>query len=343
MPFNTSPIDSPFRIGKTPLTSYRIMLGGQPHELLVKEERLNEFGSVKDRVAWYVLSKTMEKTGPLEAVIDASSGNYGNALACICSRLGIAATIVSSASISAHNAAEIEGSGARLVIAEPRPGETANAARMRVAGEIAAKEDLTFLDQYANPLNPDSHRYWTAPEVFAEGPFDACFVTASSGGTARGFSDYLKAEGSRTRLYLVEPAASCAFLDGDAPAGTKLKIPAFGSLRRSSFAGIVPDPDMIRMDEASALAAFALLHERDLSKVGLSSVGVMLGAIDWLSQQAAPSRAVCICADGDERYLDEFETRYVPSVDRAEYEAAYARLAPIFGTIHRTTRVQTGS
>src|SRR5690606_25269604 len=118
-----------------------------------KEERQNEFGSVKDRVAWYVLSKTIEQTGPVSAVIDASSGNYGYALSCICQRMGIAATIVSSPSISAYNAAGIERAGARLIIAEARPGESSNAARMRIAGEIAAEEGLTFLDQYANPLN----------------------------------------------------------------------------------------------------------------------------------------------------------------------------------------------
>lgn len=327
--------DCPFRIGHTPLTRFSITLEGRAHELLLKEERCNEFGSLKDRVAWYVLTQTIEKNGPVTSVIDASSGNYGNALAHICERMGIAATIVSSPSISAFNAAGIETTGARLVIVEPGPGESANAARMRVAREISEQEGITFLDQYANFLNPASHEVWTAPEVFADGPFDACFVTSSSGGTARGIADYLKAHKDPTPLILVEPAASCAFLEPASRTGEKLKIPAYGSLRRSSFAGMKPDPDMVRMDEASALAAFALLHEYGLSQIGLSSVGVMLGAIDWLSRQDAPRRAVCICADGDERYLEEFESRYVPSVERSAYEAAHARLAPIIGSMRR--------
>ena len=196
MPATKAIADCPFRIGRTPLTPYSVKLGDKVHELLVKEERFNEFGSVKDRVAWYVLARTLEKTGPARSVIDASSGNYGYALACICKRLGIEATIVSSPSISAYNAAGIRDAGARLIIAEAQPGESSNAARMRVAGEISEKEGQVFLDQYANPLNPESHQAWTAPEVFDEGPFDACFVTSSSGGTARGFSDYLKATGN---------------------------------------------------------------------------------------------------------------------------------------------------
>lgn len=329
MPFSTAVASCPFKIGHTPLTAYQVRVGHHTHELLVKEERCNEFGSLKDRVAWYILSKTMKKTGPVKAVVDASSGNYGNALACICQRMGIAATIVSSASISAHNAAQIKAAGARLVIAEPKPGESSNAARMRVAGEIGQQDGSVFLDQYSNPLNPAAHQNWTAPELFADGPFDAVFMTSSSGGTSRGFADYLKAHADKTELCLVEPESSCAFLDSPSGCAEKLKIPAFGSQRRSSFAGMKPDPDMIRMDEAATLAAFTLLHEHDLSKVGLSSVGVMLGALDWLSRQDKPNRVACICADGDERYLDEIQSRYIPSVGQEAYDAAYGRLAPM--------------
>ena len=340
MPLTTAVASCPFKIGHTPLTAYQVRIGEFTHELLVKEERGNEFGSLKDRVAWYILSKTIEQIGPVKSVVDASSGNYGNALACICQRLGIAATIVSSASISAYNAKQIENTGARLVIAEPQPGETSNAARMRVAAEIAAQDGSVFLDQYSNPLNPASHQYWTAPELFADGPFDAVFMTSSSGGTSRGFADYLKAHPGKTQLCLVEPESSCAFLESPSQCADKLKIPAFGSQRRSSFAGMRPDPGMIRMDEASTVAAFDLLHEHGLSKVGLSSVGVILGALDWLSRQDKPVRVACVCADGDERYLDEIQSRYIPTVGEAVYEAARARLASVIAGIRCLGPVQ---
>ena len=328
--------DCPFDIGNTPLTSFSIRLNGIEHTLCLKEERCNAFGSVKDRVAWYILARTMEEAGPVSAVVDASSGNYGYALASICQKMGIGATIVSSPSISAFNAEGIRRAGGRLVIAEPALGECANSARMRVAGEIAATEGSTFLNQYANFMNPASHEHWTAPEVFAQGPFDACFVTSSSGGTARGFTDYLQASPNGTQLVLVEPAASSAFLEADDAAG-KLKVPGYGSQRRSSFAGMRPDPSMLRVDEASVLAAYCLLSARGLTQIGLSSVGVALGAITWLSQQSAPKRAVCICADGDERYADEIDARYIPAIGEAAFEAARARLEPVIGGMTRQT------
>ena len=337
MPRSSAVTECPSESGNTPLTPFALTLNGLRHELLVKEERCNAFGSVKDRVAWYILSQTIAKKGPVEAVVDASSGNYGYALACICQQMGIAATIVSSSSISAYNAAGIRQAGARLVIAEPAPGECANAARMRVAGEIAAAEGLTFLNQYANFMNPASHENWTAPEVFAEGPFDACFVTSSSGGTARGFTDYLQDhQDDAGHLILVEPPASGAFVPPcEEAASAKLQVPGYGSKRRSSFAEVDPEPEMLRVDEAAVLATFTLLHERELVKVGLSSAGVLTGAVTWLAEQTEPMRVVCVCADGEERYLEELESRYIPAVGEAHVSAARATLTPVIAAMQR--------
>ena len=61
--------ECPFEIGNTPLTPFALTLNGLRHELLVKEERCNAFGSVKDRVAWYILSQTIAEKGAVDAVI----------------------------------------------------------------------------------------------------------------------------------------------------------------------------------------------------------------------------------------------------------------------------------
>lgn len=333
-----------FQIGNTPLTRLAFTARGHSHEVCLKEERASEFGSIKDRVAWHLLSHYLEKPKPIRAVVDASSGNYGYALASICQRLGIACTIVTSPSITAYNAEGIRSAGGSLVMAGALPGESSNAARMRVAGEIAAREDALFLDQYANPLNPDAHETWTAPEVFAEGPFDACFVTSSSGGTARGFRAYIEANGLATRLIHVEPEPSCAFTDPDAACKAKtLAIPGYGSGKRSCFSDLRPDPRVERVADARVIAGFAMLRERALTKIGLSSVGVLLGALDWLSEQDGPRRVACICADGDERYTGEFETRYRAAVSNCDYAAARTRLAPLLGRLSRWQGRRTSS
>lgn len=332
----TQTVDTPtFRIGNTPLTRLVFTARGVAHEICLKEERASEFGSIKDRVAWHLLSHYLAKPKPVRAVVDASSGNYGYALARICQRLGIACTIVTSPSITAYNAEGIRAAGGRLVMAEARPGESSNAARMRVAGEIAERDGALFLDQYANPLNPESHETWTAPEIFAEGPFDACFLTSSSGGTARGLRAYIAKNDLPTRLIHVEPKPSCAFVDPDSACKAKLTIPGYGSGKRSCFSDLRPEPRVERVEDARVIAGFGMLRERGLTKIGLSSVGVLIGALDWLSAEDRPRRVVCICADGEERYSGEFETRYRASVKNCDYGAARTRLAPLLDRLSR--------
>jgi cysteine synthase len=189
-PLPPSVPDCPFAIGNTPLTRSSLTVNGLAHEIYLKEERLNAFGSIKDRVAWYILSRLVEEPGAARAaasagIIDASSGNYGYALASIGRAQGLKVTIISSASISRFNAEGIRRAGGELVIAEPQAGESSNHARMRVAGERAARGGQLFLDQYRNQLNPQCHARWTAPEVLESERLDAVFVAASSGGTAR--------------------------------------------------------------------------------------------------------------------------------------------------------------
>ena len=317
--------DCPFRIGKTPLTGFHVEFNGLAHRLFLKEERFNEFGSVKDRVAWYVLSQRLAEAQAVGHVVDASSGNYGYALACIGNRLGLRVTIVSSPSISQYNAQGIRDAGANLLIAEAEPGESSNAARMRIASEVASRDGAVFLDQYRNMDNPACHRDWTAPEVLAEGDFNACFVAASSGGTARGFADYLKTRDLETELYLVDPFGSCAFVEPDADCKSKLFIPGYGSGRKSTFADM-PEPSDIRVDEAQVLAAFQHLRENKLVGIGLSSTGVMLGALDWLAKAKRSMSVVCICADGFERYEDEIEDRYIRTVSEDVMAEARAKI-----------------
>ncbi|WP_084396593.1 pyridoxal-phosphate dependent enzyme [Henriciella aquimarina] len=324
--------ECPFRIGNTPFRRLRIPLNGQVHEICLKEERQNAFGSIKDRVAWYLLFQARKDDCNLRHVADASSGNYGYALACIGRELGLGVTIVSSPSITAFNAEGIRKTGARLIIADSAPGESSNAARMRVAGETAERTGARFLNQYASPLNPEAHRVWTAPEVFSEGPFHACFMTSSSGGTGRGFSDYLAETPVDTRLFFVEPSGSQAFLDANSNASSP-SLPGYGSGRRSSFAGLAHPPDMIRVDEAAVVAAFSLFRDLEIAPVGLSSVGVVLGALEWLSTQTEARRVACICADGAERYLEEFDSRYRPGVSQAVFEACHRTLSPLLGAL----------
>ncbi len=292
-----------FSIGNTPMTDLvYTSRTGVAHVIHIKEERCNQFGSIKDRVAFYLLSKWHASGRLGSRVVDASSGNYGFALASIGRTLGLDVTIVSSGSITDYNRRGIEETGADLIIATPRDGESSNAARMRLAGEVAQARAASFLNQYETPANPESHRCWTAVETFGAQTYDACFLAASSGGTASGFFDYLEAAGLPTELVIAEPLGSLAFQDPETPEAAKPCIPGYGSGRRSSFAVSGPRLSVARVDEAAVQLAFELWDTAAWPPIGASSVGTVLAAMDWLDRAETPKEVVCICADGRERY-----------------------------------------
>ncbi|MEE9337293.1 MAG: hypothetical protein V3U87_04370 [Methylococcaceae bacterium] len=71
-------------------------------------------------------------------------------------------------------------------------GENAYNSELRVATDMASKNQSVFLNQYGSQANPNTHKLWTAPEALSDVQrYNTIFVAASSGGTAQGFINYL--------------------------------------------------------------------------------------------------------------------------------------------------------
>jgi len=74
------------------------------------------------------------------------------------------------------------------------------------------------------------------------------------------------------------------------------------------------------------LAAAVHLAANGFPPIGLSSIGVLLGAVKWLETATSAMRVGCVCADGAERYSGEMDTRYLPAVDADKLKSASAIL-----------------
>jgi len=290
------------------------------HTLSLKLESANSFGSIKDRVAWAMLSGALEN-GTLRSgakLVEVSSGNLGVAIAGFSQLLRLQAIIVSSPNIAPGNAEAIRSFGAALCFAEVQPGESACQARIHRAREIAARTGSVFLNQYEHPATYLAHETWTAPEAFSERTFDACFVCASSGGTARGFAGYLNQRAPHTQLVIVDAVGSnvveAAIADHTPPG-----IPGFGSVSRSAFLPIPRPCRICRVSDRDAIDAFFLLTQKGL-KIGGSSAACLLGALRWLNEQNEAQSVLCICADDNDKYA--FATPQTSSA----IEAAITRL-----------------
>ncbi|MBQ4053809.1 MAG: cysteine synthase family protein, partial [Clostridia bacterium] len=177
-------------IGNTPFVCLKNIkrLLGLHADIYAKIEKNNVGGSIKDRVAKYMLDEA-ERTGALTAggtVIEPTSGNTGIGLALLCAARGYRAVIVMPETMSVERQKLIKAYGAEVVLTDGAQGmqgavEKAEEIRRNTRNSIIA-------GQFDNPANPKAHYETTAPEIDSAlgGRVDAFVVCVGTGGTLTG-------------------------------------------------------------------------------------------------------------------------------------------------------------
>lgn len=289
-------------IGFTPLVDLTTLANGNA-TILGKYEATNPGGSVKDRVAKYMLDAA-EKDGSLQpggTVIEPTSGNTGVGLAMLAAERGYKMVLVMPETMSIERRKLAAAYGAEIVLtpgAEGMKGAVAKADELRDAtpGSIVA-------GQFVNPANPRAHYETTGPEIWrdTDGTVDVLVAGVGTGGTISGSARYLKEQKPTVLGIAVEPAES-QVLAGK-PSGSH-RIQGIG-------AGFVPDTfDRSVVDEIMPITsedAIAtkkrLASERGLL-VGISSGAAVAAAIQVAERpESAGKTIVAILPDTGERYL----------------------------------------
>ena len=197
-------------IGKTPIVELRNIEQQEnlAARLLVKLEKTNPAGSVKDRVAKAMLDDA-EAKGKLTkggVIIEPTSGNTGIGLAAIGAARGYRVIIVMPDSMSIERRQLMTAYGAELVLTEGKLGmkgavDKAEELKAQIPGSIIA-------GQFENPANPAAHRTYTGPEIWedTDGKVDIFVAGVGTGGTVSGIGEYLKSRNKDIRIVAVEPA-----------------------------------------------------------------------------------------------------------------------------------------
>jgi cysteine synthase A len=289
-------------VGHTPLVEVRrIGAGTGAAQLLAKLELRNPGGSVKDRIAVSMVEDA-ERRGllaPGGAIVEATSGNTGIALAFVAATRGYPLHVTMPEAMSKERLALLRYLGARVVLT---PG-----ALMRDAVDKAAELRRSIpgaiaLDQFNNPANTEAHRETTARELWedTQGEIDVFVAGVGTGGTITGVGEVLKARKPGVRIVAVEPA-NAAVLSGRR---------ASNHMIQGIGAGFVP-PLLNRkvIDEVIAVGdEEAFIHARRLAReegicAGISS-GATLAAALRVAQRpetAGKTVAFMVC-DSGERY-----------------------------------------
>lgn len=222
----------------------------------IKLEGLSITGSIKIKAAVNMIQQ-LERSNLLTArakLIESSSGNLGLALAMICAQRGYEFTCVSDPNISLQTANLIRAYGAKLVIIEtPDPNGGYLGSRISfIKSRLQADSKLIWVNQYANPANPEAYVLTTGPEIIGSFPTpDYVFIGAVTTGTLGGVSRFLRQVSPSTQIVAVDAVGSVTF--GGQPG--KRYIPGLGSShepelkRMSSFDRLimVEEIDAIRM------------------------------------------------------------------------------------------------
>ena len=195
-------------IGNTPLIRLQRLAGDSSNTLLVKLEGNNPAGSVKDRPALAMIERA-ELSGrikPGDALIEATSGNTGIALAMVAAIKGYRMLLIMPDNSTAERKAAMTAYGAELILVE-----SMEAAR-DLALEMQAQGQGVVLDQFSNQDNPTAHYSTTGPEIWQQTQGQITHFISSMGttGTIMGVSRYLKEQNPDVLIIGLQPTEGAA-------------------------------------------------------------------------------------------------------------------------------------
>jgi cysteine synthase B len=282
-------------IGFTPLVEVANVCPNPNVRLYAKLEFMNPTGSVKDRVAKYLI-EDLERSGrlrPDSIIIEPTSGNTGIALAMIARRKGYRVAVVLPDNVTMERRQLLALFGAEII---DSPGHLGSNGAVALAKHLVERDARFVMPyQYGSPENPRAHEETTAEEIIADCPEVDVFVAGlGTGGTLMGVGRRLRRHNPGVRIYAAEP------LPGERVQGL-----------RSLDEGFVPEifePDGIDgkllVSNSEAIEALRELTEKEGIFAGVSCGAVMVAA-KRVASEMGRGTIVALLADGGWKYLSE--------------------------------------
>ncbi|HED64834.1 MAG TPA: PLP-dependent cysteine synthase family protein [Planctomycetes bacterium] len=302
-------------IGRTPLYELRCRFRGGEAVVYAKAEAHNFTGSIKDRMALFVLVEAYRKgeIEPGRTIVEATSGNTGIALAALGRALGHPVRIYMPDWMSRERVLLLESFGADIVPVSAEEGGFRGSLE-RVEAWVA--EHGGFLPhQFESEANVLAHAMSTGPEILAQMASvdarpDAFVAGVGTGGTVMGVGRFLREEVPGITIHPLEPADSPTLRTGHKVGKHRIQgisdefIPEIVKLDELDEIVDVHDGDAIRM-------AQRLAGELGIG-VGISSGANLLGALQAARRHGAGARVATVFADDNKKYLSTDLAREEP-------------------------------
>lgn len=311
-------------VGNTPMIKLCYRYHGQTNYIFVKCEQYNLIGSVKDRIALYIIQEAYKKGEifPGDTIIEATSGNTGISLAAVGKALGHKVKIVMLQGLSRERIEIMRSLGAEVILVNKEDGGFAQVIRRT---ELMRTKEKCFLPrQFENPLNSQAHERTTGPEIWSQllrykTQPDAFVAGVGTGGTLIGVATYLRQHNKHIKAFPVEPAESSVLSLGY-PKGNHC------------IQGILDEfiPPMVKSEKLGKVIQAndgdAILMSQKLAgqlglAVGISSGANIIGAIKVKEELSHHSCVVTLFPDCNKKYLSTDLFR--KEQERSDYVTPY--------------------
>ena len=305
--------------GNTPLLEISFTYKDQPRKIYAKAEYFNYTGSIKDRVAYYIMKKAYE-TGTIkegDIVAEATSGNTGIAFSAISTYLGHKAVIFMPDWMSRERINLMKSFGAEVRLVSREEGGFLGS--IDLCRKLAENGGVFLPEQFTNEDNCDAHYYLTGEEISRQLASvglkaDAVVAGVGTGGTVMGIGRRLKDDNPSVEIYPLEPLNSPTLSTGYKVGNHRIQ-------------GISDEfiPDILKLDQCgkvvsvddidSVIMAQRLSRELGLG-VGISSGANFLGSVIAGDRLGNDAVITTVFADDNKKYLStDYSNEFTPASD----------------------------
>lgn len=306
-------------IGNIPLVRLSRIGADTGVEILVKPEYLNPSGSIKDRIAKYMI-EAAEQDGALkpgDTIVEASTGNTGTALAFVSAVKGYKMKVLAPAKVAnPQRAAIMLAYGSEITKIDTDSYEEGRAdidssvhgGAIEVLPRIVCREmeneqeGVWWARQFANEYNVKAHEEWTAGEILegTDGKLDAFVASVGTGGTLLGCGRRLKEHDPNIAIIGVEPANSPML------ASDRSSYPLIPGITDGIMIDIF-DSDLVSrifcITDEEAIDMAHQLSEKEGIFCGISSGANVLACLRLAKEIGPGKRIVTVLPDSRDRYL----------------------------------------